>query len=279
MSTCNQTIDSYQSEDGKLEVSEKYTQLMQDSISEDSLYMRTKDTFKVIFDELQITESEKAQLVAQNMATMATQLSAAAMQTALAWETSERDGAYSLAKIKADTEVALAQKELVAEQICQAQKDTELKCAQVTATISSSFRENGVPTGYEADGCRPTGLDDTGLKYHQTKQVEGATYQVYADAFRKSGVVQIGTDINDSQIKGLSGDDDGYTNQQSKNAERQRAAYNDSMANHAANSAATMIGQLLSSETLSSSNEQDIARWRTSIDYLNSPYTNVNPNP
>ena len=248
MSSCNTTIDDFQSQDATLKVSEKYTQLMQDSLSEDSLYIRAKDTFKVIFDDLQLTEMQKAELVSQHVASMTTQLSASAMQTALMWTKEERDGAYALAKVKAETEVALAQKELVAEQICKMQKDVELTCAQITATISGSFRDNGVPIGYEADGCKPTGLDDTGLKYHQTKQVEGATYQVYADAYRKSGVVQIGTDITDNNVKGLSGDEAGFTNQQIQNAERQRIAYEDSKINHMVNGSATLLGQQAASD-------------------------------
>ena len=275
MSTCNITPTPFQSEDGTLDVSGKYKQLMQDTLSDDSLYIRAKDTMRVIFNDLQLTEKEKATIASEHVAMMTSQLSGAAMQTALHWEKEERDGAYTLAKVKAETETALAQKELMAEQVCQMQKQTELTCAQITATISGTFRENGVPTGYEADGCKPTGLDDTGLKFHQTKQVMGATYQVYADAYRKSGMVTIGVDTADNVSKGIAGDDGGYTNQQVKNAERQRIAYEDSKSNHAANSAATMIGQLLSSETLSASNAQDIDRWRVAVDKLNTPHSST----
>ena len=252
MSTCNVASDDFEREDGTLDVSVKYKQLMQDTLSDDSLYLRAKDTFKVVFDDLQSNELQKAELVSQHIASMAISLSSSAMQTALSWSKEERDGAYTLAKIKAETEVALAQKELVAEQICQMQKDTELKCAQILATVSGSFRENGIPIGYEADGCRPIGLDDTGLKYHQTKQVEAATYQAFADAYRKSGIVQIGTDIQDNVTKGLSAPVDkitsGYTNQQTLNAERQRQAYEDSKMNHMLNSTGVVTGQMLSAE-------------------------------
>ncbi len=276
MSSCNTPIDAFQAEDGSLDVSSRYKQLMQDTLSEDSLYIRAKDTMYANFDKLNLTAEEKAKLVSEHVAMMTSQLSGAAMQTALQWEKEERDGAYTLAKVKAETENAIAQSELIAEQVCQAQKQTELICAQITATVSGTFRENGMPTGYTADGCTPTGLDDTGLKYHQTKQVEAATYQSYADAFRKSGVVKIGADTtNNNMMKGLSGDDDGFTNQQAKNAERQRIGFEDSKRNHAANSAAAMIGQLLSSETLSVNNQQDIDRWRESIDYLNDSHSST----
>ena len=116
-------------------------------------------------------------------------------------------------------------------------------------------------------------LADEGLKFHQTRQVEADTYGRFADAFRKSGVVQIGTDIQDSVLKGLSGDEDGYTWQQMQNAERQRIAYEDSKRNHVANSTASMIGQMLAAEI--APNETDIDRWRDAVDYLNSNHSST----
>ena len=248
MSSCGIIIDDFQREDGDLDVSSKYIQLMQDSLSEDSLYMRAKDTFSVIFNDLQLTEKEKAQLVSEHVASMTTSLSGAAMQTALSWVKEERDGEYTLAKVKAETEIALAQKEKVAEEICQLQKQTELTCAQILATVSGSFRENGRPSSYELDGCTPIALEDEGLKYEQTKLAQATTYQTHADAFRKSGVVTIGPDANDNIVKGRTGDNDGYTYQQSLNAERQRQAYEDSKINHLLNATGVVTGQMMSAE-------------------------------
>ena len=273
--SCNVTIPPIKLENGNLNVSEKYIQLMRDSVSEDSLYLRAKDTFKVMFDDLQLNEKEKAKVLTEYISGMTVELSKVAMQTAVQWSKEERDGGYALAKAKAETELVQMQTLKAKEEICLAEKQAELACANITATISASFRENGKPTGYEANGCKPTGLEDKGLKYHQTRQVEAATYQVQADAYRKSGVVNVGIDSADGIKKGLSGDDDGYTNQQSKNAERQRIAYEDSKRNHAANSASTMIGQLLSSETLSTSNAQDVELWRESVRYLNKSHSST----
>jgi len=252
MSSCNVQLDPFLREDGVLDVSGKYKQLMQDTLSDESLYIRAKDTMKVMFDDLQLTEPDKAKLAAEHVASMTTQLSASSMQTALQWATEERDGAYTLAKAKAETEVLLAQFEKIKAEICLTEAQTEKSCADITATISNSYRENGVPTSYDADGCKPLGLTNSGLKYEQTKQVVAATYQIHADAYRKSGVVQIGVDTNDNVTKGLSGGvdeiTDGYTNQQTLNAERQRQAYEDSKINHMLNALGVITGQLLSAE-------------------------------
>ncbi len=223
---------------------------MQDTMSSESLYTRTKDTFKVLFQDTQITEPERAKLGAEYASQMSIQLSSVAMQTAVQWAKEERDGVYTLAKVKAEADLALANLVKVKEEICLVQAQTNAQCASALSTLASSQRENGVAT-VGSDGCSLTGLDDSGLKYAQTKQVESATYQTYADAYRKSGVVGIGIST-DGVIKGITGGTDpivdGYTNQQSLNAERQRQSYEDSKINHMLNSVAVVTGQMMSAD-------------------------------
>ena len=248
MPTCDITIDSFQAEDGNLLVSEKYIQLMQDSLGDDSLYIRTKGTILELFESLQLDETQKAEIIANHMVQFGVNLSSSSQQIALAWAKEEKEASYTLAKLKADTEVSLAQLEKVKSDICLTDKQTLLACAQTTAASSASVRDNGTVATYGADGCSVTALNNNGLKYQQTLQVEAATYQIAADAFRKSGVVQIGVDAGDGVKKGLSGDANGYTHQQEINAERLRIAYEDSKLNHAVNGASAMIGQMLASE-------------------------------
>jgi len=104
------------------------------------------------------------------------------------------------------------------------------------------------------------------------------TYRLFADSYRKSGVIKIGVDGDDNVLKGLSGlthdaggETAGYTCQQTANAERQRIAYEDSKRNHAANSSASMIGQLLSAEEPPTNGQWAI--WKEAVDYLNTTYT------
>ncbi len=267
MNSCNTQIDPFQRVEADLEVSEKFITLMQNCLDEDSIYMRAKDTYSVVFKDLQITEKEKADIIAGSVNSMVASLSGAAMQTALSWAKEERDGGYTLAKVKAETETAIANALKVEEEICLAQAQTAKVCADITAVVSGSYRDNGMPTGYDADGCRPTGLDDTGLKYHQARQAEADAYSRYADAYRKSGIVVVGDDTTDGVTKGLSGDEDGYTWQQQENAERLRISYEDSKRSNAASSASSMIASMLSSEI--APNEADVNRWRDAVDFLN----------
>lgn len=270
---CNTTVGSFQSADGDLEVIEKYNELMQATLGEDSIYTRSKETFKELFDNLQLTEPQKANIVAESIATMTTNLSNSAMQTALGWAKEERDGAYTLAKLKADTEVSLANYEKTKAEICLVEAQTELQCANITATTSASIRDNGTVASYDADGCKVTSLNPNGLKYEQTKQVEAATYQSLADAYRKSGVITIG-DGADGVLKGLSDaypSYSGYTDQQIKNAERQRIAYEDSKVNHAANSISATVGQMLSADV--APDDGLVLKLNNAIDALLSPHS------
>ncbi len=196
------------------------------------------------------------------------------MQTALAWAQTERDGPYQNSLLKAQTYTALANEAKTTEEICLLEKELDLKCVTIEATLAQSIRENGRVKYYDPeDECKPTELYDEGLKYYQTEQVQADSYRLYADAYRKSGKVAVGIDSTDGYTKGLSGtthnssgEAAGYTVQQSANAERQRIGYEDSKINHAANSSSSMIGQMLSSEVAPAG--EDVNRWRSAIDKL-----------
>ena len=284
MTKCDVTIDPFTREDGALDISSKYIKLMQDTMCEESLYDRAKETLFHQFDDLQLTEKEKAGFVVDFVSKLTTEMSKSSMAVALSWAKEERDGAYNLASIKAQVENAAVTAEKTKEEVCLVQAQVKKVCADIEVTIAGSIRDNGLVTGYDpSNPCKPAHLDDSGLKYHQTKQVEADKYKIYADAYRKSGVVGMGNDPQDGFVKGLSGTTHdqageiaGYTAQQTANAERQRIAYEDSKRNHAANSSASMIGQLLAAEVFSNENEQDVNRWRSAVDFLNTSHSSTN---
>ena len=86
------------------------------------------------------------------------------------------------------------------------QKENELKCVTIEATMTASLRENGRVKTYDADEpCKPIAMEDEGLKYFQTKQVQADSQRIFSDTYRKSGVVQLGVDTDDNVFKGLTG--------------------------------------------------------------------------
>jgi hypothetical protein len=275
MADCNVTIDGFVSLDGTLDVSAKYKQLMLDTLGEDSIYERSKLTMLALYDDLNLTSAEKAALATQNISQVVGTLSAAAMGNAIQWAKEERDGGYQLAQMKAQVENLNASYEKIKADICLAEKQKDLMCAQILATTADSVRKNGHVTLFGADGCSVEQLDNSGLLYHQTKQVEAATYQANADTYRKSGVVTIGTDT-DGVVKGIAGNDYGYTQAQIEFSERQQIAFEDSKTSHAVQGSSSMIGQMLTAEI--APNAEDVQRWRDAMDKLLTPHsTTSNP--
>ncbi len=265
--TCETVLPEPILVDGTVDVITKFKSLSTEALATDSIYMRAKDTFKELLDGKKINADLYAKLAGEFASQLATVSMQQTMQGALQWAEQEKTLAYTLAKSKADTGLSLAQRDMVGHQICQIDKETELKCAQVTATVSGSIRDNGrVATRDVNNPCIPLTLQDEGVKFDQKAVYQAQTYTSLADAYRKSGVVTV-SETTDGVTKGTAGDNLGYTNAQEAYARRQILSFEDSKRNHAANAASQMIGQLLAQE-LTPANE-DLERWRSPMDYLN----------
>ena len=270
MATCNVTLPTASLETSSLDVIDKYKLLTAASLDTDSVYMRAKDTFKELLDSAQMDGVEYAQYASQFITQLATATTQSAMTVALQWSQTEKESAYTLAQTKANIELAQANRELVKMNICATEKEIESKCAQITATVAQSIRENGTVATYAADGCTPLALNNNGVKYAQMKAQEANMYATLSDAFRKSGVVTIGTDA-DGVWKGTAGSTTykGYTDAQEKFARRQILSFEDSKRNHAANAVSTLIGQLLASDIVPAANY--VTQWDSALAYLNTP--------
>jgi hypothetical protein len=189
------------------------------------------------------------------------------MTGAIQWAEQEKSLAFNLAQTKAQTELFQAQREQIAHTICSIDKETELKCAQLEATIAGSIRDNGRVLTYDAGGCKPTALYDEGVKFDQKAVYKAQTYTALADAYRKSGVVEIGT-TSDGITKGTTGDLAGYTNAQDKYARRQILSFEDSKRSHAVNALSQTIGQLLATDIVPDK-DTIVNKFNSAIDYLN----------
>ena len=251
---------------GKMDVIERYSDLMKATIAEDSLYMRTKETFYELFKDLDLDSEEKAKMVAESMAQMATSMSGAAMQTALAWAKEERDGEYNLAILHGQAHKSQAEVLLAKAQICKMEKETENLCAQREVLLAGSIRENGSVYKYDTeDPCKPLSLKDEGLKFHQTEMVKGQRYSILSDSYLKNGKVTI-----DSSGIPVSTDGKGKMSEDIKFSERQRISFEDSKRNHAANAASQMISGLLAAEVFTDKHQELVDKWIDAMDYLNS---------
>jgi len=251
---------------GELAVIEKYQALMAETVAEGSLYMRTKETFFELFEDLELASEEKAKIVAQNIAQMATSLSATSMQSAVVWAKEERDGEYNMAILHGQAMKAQAEVLLAKAQICKLEKETEIECAKKEVLIAGSLRDNGRVSTYDpSDVCRPTALMEEGLKWHQTEMVKAQRYGILSDAFMKNGSVTV-----DGNGLPVSADGSGKIAEEITFSKRQRVSFEDSKRNHAANAASQMISGLLASEVYSAEHQTLVDKWVVAMDYLNS---------
>lgn len=250
----------------EIEVIDKFKQLSEAALATDSIYMRAKDTFRELFENKKVSESEYAQLASQFVSQLAVSTTQQAMQAAMQWAIEERESAFKIESMKVQNDLVLAQREKTKYEICKLEKDIALQCATVKTTTAANIRKNGRIQSLDADGCTVTALYDEGTEYMQAKALESQMYATLSDAYRKSGVVQIATDA-DGVKKGVSADDQGYTNAQEKFALRQIVSFEDSKRSHAANAMSQMIGQLLASEIVA--DQSYVNQWEESIAYLN----------
>jgi len=264
---CVNTLPTAILQDGSLEVLSKFRILTEASLASDSIYMRAKDTFKELFEGKTLTTTEYANLASSFVSQLAVATTQQVMTGAIQWAEKEKSLQFDLAQTKANIELIQGQREQIVHTICSIDKETELKCAQLEATIAGSIRDNGRVLTYDTGGCKPTALYDEGVKFDQKAVYKAQTYTALSDAYRKSGVVTIGIST-DGVSKGISGDAYGYTDAQDKYARRQILSFEDSKRSHAVNALSQTIGQLLATDIVPDK-ATIIDKFNKSIDYLN----------
>jgi len=249
----------------ELDVVGKFKLLTDAALGTKSFYMRAKDTLRELFSDDKNWSNDYAKMASNMVGNAEASTTASMMQLAITWAKEEKELAYSLSLTKAQIALTMTQTLQAEATTTQIGKETEFKAAQIKVAIAGSIRENGSVATTDTDG-NPLTLNDNGLKFSQIGTQQASMYSTLADAYRKSGVVDIGTTI-DGVKKGTTGDAKGYTWAQDKFALRQIISFEDSKRHQAGNVLSSMIGQMLSSETPPAA--EDVARLRTAIDYLN----------
>ena len=234
-----------------LDVVTRYKKLMTATLGEDSFYERSKKSIEELSVSLELTKTEKASLIAEQITQMTVGISGNVLSTAFQWAERDAKIGYETALINAQAEAAAMGAIKAAHEVCLVDSQNENACVDKEVKLASSLRENGTVATYDSnDVCRPTKLRDEGLRWKQMENYDANIYQTLADAFRKSGNVIVGRDGNDGVNKGYAGDEQGYTTAQTNVAYRQIVSFEDSKRNHAVNASSQTIGQLIASEAI-----------------------------
>lgn len=146
-----------------LNVIEKYRALVEETLSGEGIYVRTKETIIDLADQYNMTLTDKATLISNVIANLNNTVISGCMSTALQWESTERD--IALQKLKLAKELDVLNQEILLKTAEVGQMDIRNINEQ-----ADGIRRNGTAT--VQDGV-VTSLTDEGLSYNQielTKQ-------------------------------------------------------------------------------------------------------------
>ena len=149
--------------DTSLDVIDKYKELIEEMISEGSLYIKMKETLIDLLDAGEIKGPDRARVVAETISQMSASLSGQAITNALQWTAQEKE----LYLKKAELELRL---DVLANEVLKSEKDVEVSEESKRLAQAKRIREYGNAT-LDLDG-NVTSLSDSGLIYQQQKLVE-----------------------------------------------------------------------------------------------------------
>ena len=153
-----------------LDVIDRYRELVEASLDGDSIYIRAKETVERLYENSDLTDAKKAEVIANTIASMANSISASSMQLALQWESQEAE----LGLKKEELEYRIDLMKLEAEK---AEYDANLVKESVRLAQAKRIREYGDAT-FDTDG-NVIALSNEGLVYEQEqlvkKQIEQGT--------------------------------------------------------------------------------------------------------
>ena len=126
----------------ELDVLSKYTSLMENSLSSESFYARTKDTLNEYFKNNSINNNDRAQVLANTLSSITNSLSSTAMSVALQWSTNEVELGLKKLEMEKQLDILTEQKKLVEAQARKAANDN-------IATQAEVWRMYGKPTAVD----------------------------------------------------------------------------------------------------------------------------------
>ena len=273
MATCTVKLDINEIDD---KVIEYYKLLMETSTGQESIYLKAKETLNSILDDAGITGREKADILSKTIANMVNGISAQSMQSAIDLAKDNRDAEYILGKLCADIELSQAQKDKIIADTAAVETDTKVKIAQGWLIQAQLYRDFGaIPDQltYTKEELDTIDYDTNyGTKYESIRLAQGNVYNTYANAYRQNGMVALAYKANGDLDSATNGDLEGLTYWQTRVAERQKQGFDDNQRQHVANSSASMISMLLSTDASGIDYTPYLADWTLAIDYLNTDH-------
>lgn len=257
---------------GDIDITDTYQKLMKASVGQDSVYLKAKETLTDFYANSQgLTDIQRSTMLSDAIVSIAKQITSDAMQMALKIDTENRDAAYALTKLKEDTRMVTAN-------IAKIEKDTEDADWAVKNRVMAGwkaqaelYRDYGVQAWNQTvttDIIPQAAYTEYGIKTETLKKAKADLYQSYASGYRNNGQVSVVLDAN-GNLSSATADNNGLIAKQIDVSIRQEKAFDDNKRQHVANSSASMIGLLLSTQEAGINYTQYLDKWVASVDYLN----------
>lgn len=256
----------------KLVLTDTYKELMKASIGQGSAYLKAKETVNQLLKDSTIKDTDKALLISNMIVGITNTITTKAMDMAYAVEKDKRDAPYELTKMKEDTRLVTAQISKIEKDDLKAEAEKNLTIMAGWKTQAELLRDFGANTSTlsTATTIVPSNVfTETGTKVETIKMSQASRYNTYASSFRSNGYVSVPLNADGTLSVNATGDNNGLVTAQTAVAVRQKEGFDDNMRQHVANSSASMISLLLSTEAGGIDYTPYLASWSGATNYLN----------
>ena len=253
-----------------IDIIDTYKKLMAASTGQGSVYLRAKETLIDLVAKGQLSETDKAALIAKHITDLSTGLSAQAMEMAFKIDKENRDTPYILTKLREDTKLVTANVAKTEADTADTESSAKLKVYSGWKTQADLYWDCGI-TAYTLSTTQDIMPElaydkDFGIKRQTISKAQADVYTTLATNYRQNGSLEISSTgnvfPNNNLPVGLSivqeavggtptAAELGLTYEQTLVAERQIKGFDDNMAQHVVNSSASMISMLLATEEAS----------------------------
>jgi len=258
---------------GDLYILDSYKELMEASTAEGSIYIKTKETLQELFENSNFDDNVKAQMISEVLGNLAVSMTNKAMDTAMAIEMANQRTKYELTKMREDTKLVTAQIVNMAQEEDKTSAEIDTLKWNNYKTQAELYRDWGVSSYLLSpitDTVIPSSsyMNDYGTKVEGLKAARANRYLSYAKSFRQDGLVTLAVDA-DGKLTSANGTDEGQSYWQNLVTQRQYKGFDDNMRQHVANSSASMMSMLLSTETSGIDYDPYLGQWNKALEYLN----------
>lgn len=135
-----------------VDVLSKYNSLVEQSLGGDSVYIRAKETMQQLFDDGDITSTDKALAVSTTVTNLVNAITGASMSTALEWAKYERETEFRKLEMDAQLLILDEERQLKAAQVSQVKNQDRLALVESKRMYGTGTFVNDVLTNLNDEG-------------------------------------------------------------------------------------------------------------------------------